>query len=78
MLRSQGLIIADEARAELIFNNISYNRLKSYLYPFWEDRATHQFRPGVTLEDVYALYGFDRRFRELIFRVFRTLAAKDR
>ena len=67
VLRSPGLIIDDEARALQIFENISYNRFKSYLVPFMEDRSRNIYREGATLEDVYALYGFDRRFRELIF-----------
>ena len=67
ILRSRGLVIDDEARALQIFENISYNRFKSYLVSFMEDRSANIYRPGATLEDVYALYGFDRRFRELIF-----------
>lgn len=67
MLKSQGLTIEDEARAKKILTNVSYSRLKSYLVPLMEDRGAHTFRPGATFDQAYALYGFDRRLRELIF-----------
>lgn len=67
MLRSQGLEIEDEKKAKNILSNVSYARLKSYLIPLMEDRSTHRFKPGATFGQAYALYGFDRRLRELIF-----------
>lgn len=67
MLRSQGLEIEDESRAVQVLDNVSYARLKNYLTALMEDRKTHRFRPGSTFEKAYALYGFDRRLRELIF-----------
>lgn len=67
LLRSQGLVIEDEGRAKNILSNVSYARLKSYLIPLMEDRGLHCFREGATFEQAYALYGFDRRLRELLF-----------
>lgn len=67
LLKSQGLRIPDEKKAMRVLQNVSYSRLKSYLVPFMEDRVTHRFKEGTTMDDVYALYGFDRRLRELIF-----------
>lgn len=67
MLRSQGLEIKDEARARNILSNVSYSRLKSYLLPLMENSGSHRFRSGASFEQAYALYGFDRRLRELIF-----------
>lgn len=67
MLRSQGLEIGDETRVRNILTNVSYSRMKSYLLPLMEDRSSHRFRPGASFEQAYALYGFDRRLRELIF-----------
>jgi abortive infection bacteriophage resistance protein len=67
MLTRQGLLIEDTERATLILRNVSYTRLKSYMIPFMEDRKSHKFKYGATFEQVYALYGFDRRLRELIF-----------
>lgn len=68
MLRSQGLAIDDEDRARLILSNVSYTRLKNYLVPLMDRRyPDHHFHPGATFEKAYAIYGFDRRLRELIF-----------
>lgn len=67
MLRRQGLIVDDEKRAIHILGNVAYCRLKPYMIPFMADRATHKFKPGASFEQVYAVYGFDRRLRELIF-----------
>lgn len=67
MLKKQGLIVEDEQRAKQVLQNVSYARLKNYLIPLMADRRTHAFKEGVTFETAYALYGFDRRFRELIF-----------
>lgn len=67
MLQSQGLLIEDRKRALRVLQNISYSRFKSYLVPLMEDRHTHRFKKGATFEQAYAIYGFDRRLRELIF-----------
>lgn len=67
MLESQGLAIEDKQRALQILSNVSYSRLKSYLVPLMESRTPHRFIPGSSIEQAYALYGFDRRLRELIF-----------
>lgn len=67
MLRRQGLDIGDGQRAAQVLYNVSYSRLKNYLTFLMDDRKTHRFRPGATFEHAYALYGFDRRLRELIF-----------
>ena len=67
LLESQGLKVEDRGRAVHVLRNVSYSRLKSYLVPLMEDRATHRFKPGSTFEQAYIYYGFDRRLRELIF-----------
>lgn len=67
MLERQGLQINDRDRALRVLYNVSYSRLKNYLIPLMSERKSHKFRPGASFEDAYALYGFDRRLRELIF-----------
>ena len=67
LLVSQGLTVDDRPRAIHVLQNVSYARLKNYLVPLMADRATHRFKPGASFEQAYALYGFDRRLRELIF-----------
>ena len=67
MLKNQGLAIEDEEKARHILTNISYSRFKAYLVPLMEDRSTHRFKQGATFGQAHAYYGFDRRFRELVF-----------
>lgn len=67
MLRGQGLEIHDEERARRVLSNVSYTRLKNYLVSMMEVRSPRKFRDGASFEHAYALYGFDRRLRELIF-----------
>lgn len=67
LLKSQGLIIDDEKRVRHILTNVSYTRLKNYLMALTEEGKPRRFKPGASFEQAYALYGFDRRLRELIF-----------
>lgn len=67
LLRSRGLRIDDEKRARQILTNVSYTRLYNYMMALTESGDHRRFRPGTSFEQVYALYGFDRRLRELIF-----------
>lgn len=67
MLKQQGLTIEDEKGAAHTLRNISYSRFKAYLVPLMAERSTHKFKPGATFNQAYAYYGFDRRFRELVF-----------
>lgn len=67
MLERQGLTVEDRDRAHHVLENVSYSRLRSYLVPLMTNRYSHQFKPGTTFEMSYALYGFDRRLRELVF-----------
>lgn len=66
-LESQGLNISDKDRALHYLNNISYFRLKAYMYPFYKPRqAIKQFITDTCFDDVIALYAFDRELRLII------------
>lgn len=67
LLRARGLTIEDDKRAKQILRNVSYTRLYNYMLALTEEGDHRRFRSGATFEQVYALYGFDRRLRELIF-----------
>jgi len=67
LLERQGLSIPDRERAVHILQNVSYSRFKAYLVPFMTSRSPRTFVPGASFEKAYALYGFDRRLRELVF-----------
>jgi len=64
LLISRGLVVADHATAERYLKQISYYRFSAYCLPF--EVVRHQFKPGVTFEQIIRLYEFDRRLRFLI------------
>lgn len=64
--QSRGLFIPDLVRAERYLEYISYYRLSAYAIPFYSTGSHHQFRNGVTFEDILTLYVFDRELRLLI------------
>ena len=66
LLIERGLSIPDRDRARHYLTHINYYRLGAYWLPFEADHATHEFRPGVTFDDVLNLYIFDREFRLLL------------
>ena len=67
-LKQRGLIIKDEARAERYIQNIGYYRLSAYMFPFLKDPKTaHQYKPGVTFDQVLRLYRFDKKLRVVLF-----------
>ena len=67
LLKSRGLIIADEAIAETTLHNISYYRLAGYWWPMQADKTRHTFKPNSTFENVLAIYNFDRELRMVLF-----------
>ena len=67
LLKSRGLIFADEAYAAQVLEHISYYRFAAYLRPMEADKVTHQLNSGATFEKALSLYQFDAKLRELIF-----------
>lgn len=63
LLRSRGMLITDEAKAEHDLSHLNYCRLGAYWLPFEADHQTHRFHEGTTLERVVELYLFDRELR---------------
>ena len=68
LLERRGLVVADRALAVHVLTHISYYRLRAYWHYFEIDPTdpAHPLRPGTTLEQVLALYDFDRKLRLLI------------
>jgi len=65
LLKSRGLIIEDEAKAEKYFNEISYYRLSGYSLPLQKMKDT--YNEGTTFDTILDLYLFDRELRLLVF-----------
>lgn len=63
-LKSRGLIISNEPKAESYLSNISFYRLRAYTYPFQDNSdPNHPFTQSITFEEIINLYVFDRQFR---------------
>lgn len=76
LLKSRGVKIKDEKRAERHLSNISYYRLSAYMLPYKKkvDKAIlDQFKDGTSWEMIYRLYVFDRKLRLLVFDAIERL-----
>ena len=68
LLRSRGLHIEDQQKAEDYLDNIGYYRLSAYMYPLLKSPKTaHIFKEGATFKKVMMLYRFDKKLRLLMF-----------
>lgn len=72
-LKANGLGILDEKEALRKLGFVSYFRIAAYLRPMEDDKETHHFKPGSTLENAFALYEFDTRLRQLIFTAIQEI-----
>lgn len=65
ILKSRGVIIKNKKNAKLLIRNTNYyNLINGYKEPFLQpDSIYEKYLPGTTLEEIYALYEFDRRLR---------------
>jgi len=60
------LVVNDAAFAESCLKHHGYYRLSAYRFPLTVHGSPDQFLPGVTFEQLWALYDFDRRLRGLV------------
>ncbi|KAF0152405.1 MAG: hypothetical protein FD143_1043 [Ignavibacteria bacterium] len=65
LLKSRGLIIADEKNAVHTLNHINYYRLSAYIYPLLKDKENHIFKENVSFQNIIDIYNFDRELRLL-------------
>lgn len=65
LLQRRGLSIANEAKALLYLQEISYYRLSAYFLPY--QLAKDKFNPATTFEQIIQTYSFDRDLRLLVF-----------
>ncbi|OCA68461.1 hypothetical protein BBI01_18630 [Chryseobacterium artocarpi] len=68
LLKSRGLIINNEPKAEELLLDIGYYRLGFYWHYFQSDPLNHIFRTNITLEDIVSLYYFDFDLKTLLSR----------
>ena len=71
-LKAIGLSFVDEERAKRILSSISYFRLvKAYSLRLKDDNGIYY--KGVTFEQIYELYCFNKEFRNLLFPLIEDL-----
>ena len=65
ILKSRGLIIKNKKAAKKLIRNINYyNLINGYKEPFLQSKTSYEkYLSGTTLEEIYALYEFDRKLR---------------
>lgn len=68
LLKSRGMLIKDEQKAESYLMNIGYHRLSAYVFPFYKNpKKDFVLKDGTTFEQVLTLYRFDKKLRILLF-----------
>ena len=67
ILKSKGLIVEDYDKAKEILLRENYFFLNGYRSPFLVT-GSKRFVDGATFEELYALFTFDRYFRNIIFK----------
>lgn len=68
LLKSRGLSILDESKAEHYLDHIGYYRLSAYSYPLLKmPKEQHLYKSGATFDKIIMLYRFDKKLRLLTF-----------
>lgn len=68
ILRSKGLIINNEDYAKEVLLRENYFFLNGYRYPFVKSRNEKVYIESVTFEELYSLFLFDRKLRNILFK----------
>ena len=55
LLKSRGLIAKSQPKAEAFLSQVNYYRFSAYCLPF--ESARHQFKTGVTFEEIREVIG---------------------
>lgn len=68
ILKEKGLEISDIDKAKDILLRENYFFLNAYRFVFLRKDGSRKFIPGVTFEELYSLFQFDRQIRNIIFK----------
>lgn len=66
ILKTRGLTVCDDAFALHCLEHHNYYRLSAYRFPFTLSGHPDRFKPGITFDQVWDLYCFDRGLRQLV------------
>lgn len=73
ILKGRGLIVTDEPFALHCLEHYNYYRLSAYRFPLTVHGNPDQFLPGITFEQLWGLYCFDRQLRLLVTEAVKRL-----
>lgn len=68
ILKSKGLIIDNEEKAKNILLRENYFFINGYRHLFMKSYKDKSFIPGTTFEELYAMFVFDRKVRNIFFK----------
>lgn len=68
ILKNRGLVINDEEKAKQILLKENYFFINGYRHLFVKSWKDNNFIPGTTFEELYAMFVFDRRIRNIFFK----------
>lgn len=67
-IKSYNIVIKNEKKAkELLEKNSFYNIINGYREPFYFNNRKNKYIKGTSFEEIFALYEFDRKLRNLLF-----------
>jgi len=70
ILKERNLQIWDEQQAREILGRINYYRLSAYMLTY---KVDNKFQDGISFGDIYDLYEFDKKLRNLIMGLLETI-----
>ena len=70
ILESRGLIVEDYDRTREILLRENYFFINGYRHLFIKGNKGNKFLSGTTFEELYAVFQFDRSFRNILFKNF--------
>lgn len=68
IFKSKGLVITDEEKTKDILLRENYFFINGYRHLFMKSWKDVNFIPGTTFEELYAMFVFDRRVRNIFFK----------
>ena len=68
ILKGHGLVINDVEKAENLLLRENYFFINGYRHIFLKNHKDSVFKVGTTFEELYALFQFDRNFRNILFK----------
>ena len=68
ILKSRGLVINDIDKTKELLLRENYFFINGYRHIFMKNHKEDSFIPGTTFEELYAVFQFDRSFRNVLFK----------